>query len=172
MQITYAVKDWFLDRAAIADKLGRARQRALLKAGAYVRRAARDLLRRGKKSSQPGRPPHVHAGEPNLKTILFAYDPAAEAVVVGPVLLNSAKARGLDGTLPQLMEQGGEAEVTEFSVDAGQTWLTLEQRQRPANQGKRAIRRRRRARFAAHPFMAPAEAAALPKIPEQFRDLI
>lgn len=171
MQITYAVKDWFLDRAAVAAKIGKARQRAMLKGGSYTRRKARDLLRRGKKAAQPGRPPHVHGPEPNLKTIFFAYDPARDQVIVGPVVLNSSKARG-GKTVPQIQEFGGVADIMEWSTDGGQTWQNQDQIVQARNRGKRAITRRRLANVAPHPFMQPAWEAAWPQIPEQFRDLI
>jgi hypothetical protein len=174
--VTYACKEYFLDRAAVLARAGKMRARALGMGGAYIRRKARDLLRKGKKPAQPGKPPKTHGSEPNVRTILFAMDPATDTMLIGPVKLNSAKRLRASNrlTVPELLEQGGTAEVDQYSPD-GQEWMTLDlavkYRKRKKFRGP-FQRRKKAAKYSAHPFMAPALAEALPKIPEHFRDLL
>jgi hypothetical protein len=173
LEVTFAMKDWFLDRDMVAKKIGAARQKALLVSGAFIRRAARDLLRAGKKPAQDGRPPKVHSPEPNIKTILFALDPATDSMIVGPVKLNSRGVKNSNReTVPQLLEQGGTAEVIEYTPDGGKTWMPASDLARPKYRGKPVKSRRRQATYKPHPFMSVALEKALPKIPEHFRDLI
>lgn len=55
----------------------------LKKIGAFVRRSARQSLRKRKAASAPGSPPSVHT--PYLKNkILFAVDTSGLSVVIGP----------------------------------------------------------------------------------------
>lgn len=175
MQITYAVKDWFLDRERVKARMDRARRRALMLGGSYTRRAARDQLRRGKSSATAGQPPKIHSRfEPHLKTILFALDPATDSVVVGPVLLNAKGLRGSNRrTIPELLEHGGTAAITEYSLIGSDDWRPLDAARKARGTQRRPLRRRTRtATYGGNPFMAPALARALPDIPEQFRDLL
>lgn len=174
LEITYAVKDFFFDRAAVMEKVGAKRNKALLTAGAYIRRKARDLLRRGKKPAKPGSPPKIHSdNEPGLKTILFALDPATDSMVVGPIKFNSRGLRKSNReTIPEIQEFGGTAEVIEYTPDEGETWLTLDELRANKYSRSKVRSRTRQATYAAHPFMSVALERALPKIPEQFRDLI
>jgi len=173
MDITYSVTDFFFDQAAVIEKVGKARNRALLVSGAYIRRKGRDLLRRGKKPAKPGQPPKVHSGEPNLKTILFFLDPATDSMVVGSVKLNtSRRLKSNRSTAAELMEKGGASEITELSPDGGKTWIDRSEATKAAYRGKRMRSRKRMATFTAHPYMRIALEQALPSIPEKFRDLI
>jgi hypothetical protein len=174
MDITYSVTDWFFDRAAVMERAGKMRVKAMSTAGAFTRTKARDLIRRGKKSAEPGKPPKTHTGDPNLETVFFAYDPATGTVVVGSVLLNSSKKlRKADRqTIPELMEQGGQAEIIEFSADNGDTfgpWGTV---QKARARGTRIIPRKRVATYAPHPYMQPALDLAMPDVPKELRDLL
>lgn len=176
MEITYKITDWFIDRANVLEKVGKARQKALMTAGAYIRRAARDRLKRSKKSAPPGESPRRHSPDPNLATILFALDPSTDSMVIGPVKLNAKKPlrNSSAETLPQLLEHGGTAEITEYSL-TGAEWMPLpaavkakEKRRQP----ERLLKRRTRQVQYSNPFMGPALQAALPDIPAKFRDLI
>jgi len=83
-----------------------------------------------------------------LKNIWFTFDPGSRSVVVGPVKLNSSMLSGSDQpTVPALHEYGGVAVV---------------------GRGKR----KRRARYAARPFMGPAMAAELPKFPDLWKNSV
>jgi hypothetical protein len=98
-------KSYFFDRARVLAAADKATVRALSKAGAYVRTAARSSLRRRKRPSKPGTPPSVHAdGFASLKTIFFAFEPGSRSVVVGPVKINGART---SPTVPELHEFGG-----------------------------------------------------------------
>lgn len=91
----------FFDRQAIAGKVDAAIRRTLSKFGAFVRRRARNSIRKRKDVSQPGSPPSSHEG--SLKRlIMFAYEPANGNVVIGPAAFR-------DGTAPPLLEYGGAA---------------------------------------------------------------
>ena len=173
MEITYKLTDWFIDRANVAEKVGKARQRALMVAGAYIRRAARDSLRRSKKSAAPGDPPRRHSSEPNLATILFALDPSTGTMIIGPVGLNQRLNNATADTLPELLEHEGEQDVDQFSPD-GDNWMPLPAAVKAKERRKstRPLERRtKRVRYS-NPFMAPALKKALPSIPAHFRDMI
>lgn len=173
LQITYEVKDWFIDRAAVAERVGKLRQKALMVSGAYIQRKAKDLLRSGKKPAKPGQPPKKHNPEPNLRSILFFLDPATDSMVVGPIKFNSKGLRNSNRqTVPELMEKGGTAEIIEYTPDGGDTWLNATDLASPKYRGKKVRSRRRQATYAAHPFMSVALEKALPKVPEHLRDLL
>ncbi len=115
--LSLKVVDQFFDRPAVLRKMDAANAKALSKAGAFVRRAARSKLRRRKRTSLPGESPSVHSKDPitNLKFILFAFD-GRQSVVIGPVGLNQRQylqGKLLAGTVPNLMEFGGRAGIRE-----------------------------------------------------------
>lgn len=138
-----AVRKGFFTSPGVVAQLGTQKRKAFSKAGAFIRTRARQSIRRKKGSAPPGRPPHAHAaGNSGIKLIFFAWDAAAESVVVGPVRFDSAK--GPKGGAA-LLEKGGEA---------------------TARDGKG---RPRKYRYRGNPFMAPAVAAELPKFAGLFR---
>lgn len=72
----------------------------MCKWGAYVRRTARQSMRRSSKPAPPGHPPHVHEG--SIKRLLnFYYDTKTKTVVVGPEI------RPRPTGAPNVMEFGG-----------------------------------------------------------------
>lgn len=113
----------FFDRPRVTAATDRARVRALSRLGAFIRtRAVSSMLghaaRRGfgAKSkvsnrdgiSAPGSPPSPHSGE-LVKLIFFVFDSATKSVVVGPVALNKpTRHPGYSGTVPELLEAGGD----------------------------------------------------------------
>lgn len=187
MNISYRATELFFDRAAVRDAVNAAERRVLAQFGAFVRRVARNSMRKAprdpargvetyydtrnrrraratgryvkRNTSRPGAPPLYHSGEPNLRTILYAYEPATHSVVVGPVGLNGAK-----GAAPPLLEFGGVARFREVLTPTGwrgaNTPLAKEARKRG-----RARERVRVARVAARPFMAPAFTSGAAKFP-------
>ncbi len=86
-QLTFEAKRFFFDPLAVQDRLSKREARAMSKIGAFIRRDARQSIKRRKSVSPPGSPPSAHSPDPSLKTILFAYEPSKHTVVVGPVLL-------------------------------------------------------------------------------------
>ncbi len=174
--ITVTVKKFFFDRKAVLDAVGRAMASRLSKAGAFVRQAARSSLRPGGKSnkvSMPGQPPRTHTKVyPNLKTILFAWDPRSQSVVIGPIGFNSVSATGGSlsaGVVPGLLEFGGSQGIVERQHRDG-TWsrADLRSRRRLASSPIRI----RQASYAARPFMGPAMNQELPKFPELWKNSV
>ncbi len=154
--VTYSVKDFFLDRSQIQKRIGIAQARALGRQGSYVRTRARtDVLKRRKSISAPGQPPNTHSpGSRSLKSILYFYDPRSQSVVIGPVKFNQVNqsTRGRI-SIPQLHEFGGTVGIREVEVRPG-VWFRMDLRRRRANSGKR--KRVRNAKYPARPFMSVA----------------
>lgn len=137
----------FFDADAVIARLSKAERRVLGKFGAFVRRAARQSIRRRKGSAPSGRPPYSHAkGNASLKTILFAYDPAEHAVIIGPAGFRKP------GSVPKVTELGGRGIVV--------------------SRRKRGAPVVRSVNFDPHPFMGPALKKESPKLPAMWRDAI
>lgn len=180
MNLTMRATEFFLDRAEIQERVGKYRARALRVAGSFVRRKARTrVLRRRKRSSPPGSPPSVHAKDPTatLKNILYAYDPVTQSVPVGPIKLNQVV--GVPGgakTVPQLLTEGGTAEIEEEARADGRPWSakTGRWRRRDRRYGPKPwkVYRRRQARYAPRPIMSVALRDALPEIPTAFQGFL
>lgn len=202
MEITFDVKNAFFDRLAVIQRMDAASVKRLSKAGAMVRRTARTLVRPRKRASRPGEPPSTHSPEPNLRTVLFAYDKNANSVVVGPVKLNQMEWSWIDytgTTVPRILEHGDRVLVHEWrfvnlaAKEADPRWdkhtstkkFSLEWRRRDKRWGNGSRKRRgyylsdlgtqvrtRRITIRARPFMGPALAKEQAKIPELFRNCI
>lgn len=144
--LSMRVSGQFFDRSAVQRRLSAAKRRNLSRAGAFVRRTARQSIRRSKKSAPAGRPPRAHSTDQaaSLKKILFAYDAHRESVVIGPVKLNQAAGDGVPATL----EKGGK---TTIAV------------------GPRKNRKKRVVNIAARPYMGPALSANQEKIAPMWR---
>ena len=96
----------------LSQKMRRASERALFKAGAILRTGIRRLIRTSKKKkSQPGQPPrsHTSGGEFGLKSVVFVVDKPTLSLKVGPIIESK---RDLPGTL----EKGG---LTTFKLKDG-----------------------------------------------------
>lgn len=112
----------FFDDAKVLKAMDAATARALSKFGAEVRRIARASIKESPGPSSAGSPPHSHmaarkreankkrkaagkgpikGGFAGLRFILFAYDPAAKSVIIGPA---SNRTRSL--TIPEILEFG------------------------------------------------------------------
>jgi len=95
----------FFDRVKIKNKADAATKKRLSKFGAFVRKRARESIRKRKASSKPGQPPSSHTGL--LKQfIFFGYDSTRRSVVIGPVVL-ARKASGI----PEVLEYGGNVTI-------------------------------------------------------------
>lgn len=183
MNVTFQVRESFFDRPKVISALKRAKRRALSKAGAFVRKRARSSLRRRKRASAPGSPPSAHASSshPSLKTILFAFQPASESTIVGPVQLNQVNftVESVTSTVPGLHERGETAIIREYRYEPiDGSGDPTEWRRVPGNrkardrEGFRLANRRRTARYSKRPFMRPALEAEAPNFPELFRNSI
>jgi len=133
--VGFDIKKMFFDRRAVRGKVDRTTRRVLSRFGAFVRRTARQSIRKRKKPSRPGQPPSSHTGLLK-KFIFFGYEPQQRSVVIGPVQLTQ-KGRG---EAPSLLEHGGSATIS--------------------YRGKR-----KRARIRQRPFMNPALEKEQPKLP-------
>jgi len=148
--IGYEATRVFFDSAAVMSRLPPAKRKALSKGGAFIRQTARGSMRRGKKPSKPGSPPKSHVG--TLKELLFfAYDLSSESTVVGPEFANTPgrRYRPVSSTVPAILEEGGEVSI--FVRKTG-TWTT--------------------ATIEPRPYMAPALAKNLSKLPAPWRDAV
>jgi hypothetical protein len=101
-----AAKGRFLDPTKVLDKAERAELSALAKFGAYCRRRMKSMIRRRKRSADPGSPPSSHLGW--LRDFIFFFvDRKKKDVVIGPILLNSVSSES--DRAPELLEKGGDA---------------------------------------------------------------
>lgn len=131
------VKEAFFDRMKVKKALAKLERRNLSRAGAFVRTSARRSIRRRKKPSLPGRPPHAHSRDKfaTIKNILFAYNATRHDVIIGPVRIPSQPVE-----VPRILEYGGI---------------------RPVRSGGRI----RRVKQAPRPFMGPALRKEAPRFP-------
>lgn len=165
------LKDFFFDRSNLEFALQRSEIKILSRIGAFLRKRARSLLRRRKRVSSAGQPPSVHSSDPvaTLKNILFGYEPNRHSVVVGPVKLNGLQkfnGRMLGGTVPGLLEFGGDAGIREWYSPRFGKWFP------GAFRRNGIVRTRlRKARYARHPFMGPTLDAELQRgtIPAEWK---
>ncbi|MBI1372480.1 MAG: hypothetical protein GC159_06935 [Phycisphaera sp.] len=104
--IGFEITKLFFDKKAVTSKTDRATRKVLSRFGAFVRRTARQSIRKRKKPATPGSPPSSHIGLLK-KFIFFGYEPQKRSVVIGPVRL-SQKGRG---EAPALLEHGGTGKV-------------------------------------------------------------
>lgn len=141
--IGFKVRGFKLNTGLIISRKDRATQRVLSRFGSFVRRAAKQSIRRSKKPSQPGKPPRSHTGFLK-KLIIFNYDARRRAVVVGPIRLGNAK--GID--VPRVLEEGGIGII----------------RRKGAKPFKVRIRPR--------PYMGPALAKELPGLPALWKNSV
>lgn len=140
------MKDLFFDSAAVSGALSKERRRALSQGGAFVRKAARDSMRRSPNPSSPGRPPNRHENPLLYRMLFFAYDPSTRSVVIGP--------QGLTGSnAPNTLEFGGSVVV-------------------PARRRNGRVIPSRTAQVEERPFMGPATTKVLSKLPEPWANSI
>ncbi len=71
------------DDAGVISKVKKGSLKALRRAGAYVRKSARNAVSRSSKASSPGTPPHTRRGLLK-RSILFGVEKNRMAVVIGP----------------------------------------------------------------------------------------
>jgi hypothetical protein len=95
------VKALFFDRKTVKSAMDRTTRRVLSKFGAFVRTAARSLIRPRKATSNYGDPPSSHTGKLR-KGILFSYEPDKKTVVIGAARFSIGA-----GDAPHALEHGG-----------------------------------------------------------------
>lgn len=162
-------KSRFFDVPRVINAMDAATYRALSKAGAFVRRTAKGLIRKvGKKGtpSSPGSPPKSRTGI--LKDyIFFAWDPGRRSVIIGPAKTNQVFFQGAGqpatGTVPAVLEYGGQIGILEWFLPTRQKWVRADLR------SKRKIAERqtriRTVNIEARPYMGPALEKEAPNFP-------
>ena len=101
----------FFDSEKVVRSVDKSTRKVLSKFGAFVRRTAKQSIRKRKASSAPGQPPSSHTGL--LKRfIFFGYDPQNESVVIGPARLSQNNR----GEAPSILEYGGRTTVKKKRV--------------------------------------------------------
>jgi hypothetical protein len=164
-----AAKGGFFDRKKVVDAVHKANRKALSKAGAFVRQRAKTSMRRRKgTSSPPGVPPYAHVGLIR-KFLFFSYDQAGQSVVVGPARINRPSAGRY--TTPELHEYGGSVPGNGRVI-----WITQavgrDTKGKFVSRGKKRVKLDGTLRYEPRPFMRPALAAELPKLPPLWRDSV
>ena len=98
-------KTMFFDRKKVERSADRATLRVLSRFGAYVRKTARESIRKRRRVSSDGEPPSSHVGL--LKQfIFFVYDRTKRSVIIGPARLG-----GKVGNAPEALEYGGQSQA-------------------------------------------------------------
>lgn len=122
--------------------------RAFNRLGGFIRTTARRSIRRRsyKVTSPPGSPPFAHIKHPTatLKNIQYAYVPASDSMVAGPLLLHGGNKRSYGKPVPAVHEFGGDR------VNIMWRWID----------GKKT-KRLRPGSYPPRPFMRPALGKAL-----------
>lgn len=125
-------------------------RRVLFRTGGYGRGVMRRLIRRRKKVSPPGRPPHAHKpGATGMKDVRYAVNAQAGIVTIGhpryPVRASRAGNNGVSSVVrsrkpvPQLLNEGGSARMEITDRTRGRTSVPLNYRPRPFREKALAI---------------------------------
>lgn len=156
MQISVSAKSLFFDRKEVIEAVGRSRVKMLSKAGGLVRKSAKEILvfkpqvrkprkvknrqqqaanieayRAAKKASAspPGAVPFVRRRQyPNLTSVVYAYDPGSQSVVVGPI---ERRKRSMQRTAPDVHERGGTVRINVTGRDGKVRPMTANYPKRP-----------------------------------------
>ena len=140
-------KKLFFDKPAVTKAVNKAEMKVLAKQGAYLRTAARHLIKSAPYGvhAKAGNPPKSHTGL--LKRfILFAFNPDNSSVIVGPTKLSKK------GDAPHTLEHGGYARVPLSSPGGKTEWKGVHLKPRP--------------------FMGPALEASQPKLAEFWKNAV
>jgi hypothetical protein len=173
-EVNKAIRNFF-DVPKVVDAVTRAKLAVFSKAGAFVRRTAKGLIRKGKKPSRPGSPPHDVTGI--LKRfIYFALGPSKDSVVIGPAKTNQiffdADGQPVKGTVPEVLEYGGQIGIEEVQSPFSGRWRRRDFRYRRAGTQAEWKRRRRIVRIEARPYMGPALQKNQSKFPGLWADSV
>jgi len=105
MQFGMVTTRMFFDQQKVKRAVDAATRKVFGHFGGFVRKVARQSIRKRKRISRPGEPPSSHAGL--LKRfIFFGYDRDRRSVVIGPMGLNQKA-----GDAPAALEYGGKSRV-------------------------------------------------------------
>lgn len=188
-----AIKRSFFTSLEVMEAADRGTIAALSRMGAFVRRKQKSLIRYRKKASAPGQPPSAHRSKgftrqvkrkgvtksqqssPLRELIFFGYDTRSRSVVSGPAKFD--RSRG--GSIPETLEEGGEATILVPVPRAKRAAGVTSQRQKDAYlrllaegriERKQPDFYKRRFRIAPRPSAKPAMDAEMPKFASCFKD--
>lgn len=170
----------FLDRVIVETEVERIEFEGLKRNAFYLRRVARNSIRRRKEPSKPGQPPRSVRGD--LKRGIYAMLDGRGSAVVGPVKFdwgtgapNTLEFGGetvIDNSVRRKVGDGGEIRVV--SGRAGKevrpgvrvvfAKIRTQAQADRATEINRAIFGPRKVRVADRPFMAPALEKSIPKL--------
>jgi len=176
------VKRMFFDSPAVVRRVDKRTRRVFSRFGAYVRRTARQSIRKPPKTkiatdmqgrrwrvrnelwaaSAPGNPPYSQTGLLR-QFIFFGYDIRRRSVVIGPEKLTGR----VSETAAHALEFGGESTTYDYQ------WRAAKGSHK--QNGKLRVKRAkvyRKVKIAARPFMRPAFARELPKLSGLWRDSV
>lgn len=151
--------------------------------GGFVRKVARNSIRKRAGSSEPGQPPSSHqgilkGGDGKPGGIFYQVEASAlgrKNVVVGPVKTNQIffnnDGRPVRGTVPEVLEKGGEINVFEIRIQGRWRRADFRSRRRIAELDA-DDKRMRRVTIEARPYMRPAFAKGIPRLPPIWRDSV
>jgi hypothetical protein len=135
-------KLFFFDSKKVLKTVDKQTRQVFSKFGSFVRQTARGLIRKGKKPSKPGKPPHGHGPQLLKRFLFFSWEPTTRSVVIGPAKLN-----GTIGSAPEALEKGKRTKI-----------VSTRNHQRV----------KRTATIRPRPFMAPAVAKELKTLPSKW----
>jgi hypothetical protein len=131
-----------LNKKLLQNAVNKANVRNLYKSAGLVRTFAIRSIKKSKKKSNPGQPPHHHTN-PGLRLIKFEVDKVYETAIVSTIRFGET--RGVN--VPINLEQGGPMQLRRGKL-------------------------RRKVIVRPRPFMAPAEKAARAKYPQFWKDCL
>ena len=150
----FTMKKYFFDMQRVTDAVDAATRRALSKAGSFIRRDARQSMRKAKIKSKPGNPPHVHKGQVK-RFLFFAYEPDTASVIIGPEKISGVTSK----TALHALEYGGETTMVIGKRHRRRYWW----QKAPHNEYRQII-------IQARPFMGPALKKNQPLIASGWRN--
>ena len=116
--LKFSDKNRFLDRKVLDDVISNAERKFLMDSGAWVRKVARNSIRKvGKKGkpSEAGTPPKWRVGKDDgLRRIWFVLASDNKSVDIGPVKYNGQMYGSM--TVPQLHEFGGRVQGVQYEI--------------------------------------------------------
>jgi len=160
-----AIGKFFLDRAAVAEKVNAGRLKLFGRWGGSVRLTAQRSMRPGGKkgkSAEPGKPPRTHEGSLR-RLVVYAFDPNTRSVVAGPMKFKR-------GRVPELLEYGGTA-VKELVQLSGGRLVSKGNPLLKGDPGGRPVVRRPAA-YKGNPYMGPAAASVNGRLAPQLKGII
>ncbi len=142
MAISPVITVKFFDESVKAlNRIDKKTRRVMIRTGAFGRVVVRRMIKRRKKPSPPGHPPHAHApGAQGMKDVRFAVNNRGDTVAIGHIKYDTVFApkffRGVTTVqtsrkpVPQLLNEGGRAQL-EVRGPRGTKNVPLNYRPRP-----------------------------------------